>query len=95
MSVRCNLELLTELPRGLFIPKDRQEPMSDGDGGPPGSPFLQPSGHGRPRRKMTPGSGEERSFPFLENDELDDALARAFAHSGPSLVEIVADPLLV
>ena len=29
------------------------------------------------------------------NDELDDALARAFAHPGPSLVEIVADPLLV
>jgi thiamine pyrophosphate-dependent acetolactate synthase large subunit-like protein len=27
--------------------------------------------------------------------ELDDALARAFAHHGPALVEIMADPELV
>jgi thiamine pyrophosphate-dependent acetolactate synthase large subunit-like protein len=28
-------------------------------------------------------------------DELDDALARAIAHDGPSLVEVITDPTLV
>jgi thiamine pyrophosphate-dependent acetolactate synthase large subunit-like protein len=30
-----------------------------------------------------------------EVDELDEALARAIAHEGPALVEIMSDPLLV
>jgi thiamine pyrophosphate-dependent acetolactate synthase large subunit-like protein len=30
-----------------------------------------------------------------ERGQLDDALARAFAHDGPALVEVYTDPLLV
>ena len=34
-------------------------------------------------------------IPVRERDELDGALERAFAHDGPSLVEVFTDSLLV
>ena len=46
-------------------------------------------------RRATPSCAARSASASPSADELDDALARGFAHDGPALVEVMTDPDLV